>query len=74
MINLWKNEDLNLLVEYSKEVNKEISNILNAIMNGIVNNMLKDKLDELEQVKLNLDFKMNKLKIENKDVDGVGVT
>ncbi|EQE02589.1 hypothetical protein QAQ_3222 [Clostridioides difficile CD8] len=30
--------------------------------------MLKDKLDELEQVKLNLDLKMNELKIENKVV------
>ncbi|MDL0416895.1 recombinase zinc beta ribbon domain-containing protein, partial [Clostridioides difficile] len=56
------------------KVNKEISNILNAIMNGIVNSMLKDKLDELEQVKFNLDLKMNELKIENKVVDGVGVT
>lgn len=56
------------------KVNKEISNILNAIMNGIVNNMLKDKLDELEQVKLNLDLKMNELKIENKVVDGACVT
>ncbi len=39
------------------KVNKEIENILNAIMNGIVNNVLKEKLDELEQVKLNLDLK-----------------
>ncbi|MEX6587138.1 hypothetical protein [Paraclostridium bifermentans] len=43
-------------------------------MNGIVNNMLKDKLDELEQVKLNLDLKMNELKIENRVVDDVGIT
>lgn len=43
-------------------------------MNVIVNNMLKDKLDELEQVKLNLDSKMNELKIENKVVDGICVT
>lgn len=43
-------------------------------MNGIVNNMLKDKLDELEQVKLNLDLKMNELKIENKSLDSVAVT
>lgn len=54
--------------------NKEISDILNAIMNGIANNMLKDKLDELEQVKLNLYLKMNELNMENKAVDGVGVT
>lgn len=60
--------------EISNILNKEISNILNAIMNGIVNNMLKDKLDELKQVKLSLDLKMNELKIENKEVDGVGVT
>lgn len=43
-------------------------------MNGIVNNILKDKLDELEQVKLNLYLKMNELKIENKVVDDVGIT
>ena len=36
-------------------------------MNGIVNNMLKDKLDELEQVKLNLDLKINELSIERAD-------
>ena len=46
------------------KVNKEIENILNAIMNGIVNSMLKEKLDELEQVKLNLDLKINELSIE----------
>lgn len=40
-------------------------------MNDIVNNMLKDKIDELEQVKLNLDLQMNELNIENKVVDGV---
>ena len=49
------------------KVNKEIENILNAIMNGIVNNMLKEKLDELEQVKLNLDLKINELSIERID-------
>ena len=49
------------------KVNKEIENILNAIMNGIVNNMLKEKLDELEQVKLNLDLKINELSIERAD-------
>lgn len=49
------------------KVNKEIENILNAIMSGIVNNMLKEKLDELEQVKLNLDLKINELSIEKTD-------
>ena len=43
-------------------------------MNGIVNSMLKEKLDELEQVKLNLDLKMSELKRENKEIDTVGVT
>lgn len=38
-------------------------------MNGIVNNMLKDKLDKLEQVKLNLDLKINELSIENNGVE-----
>ena len=42
-------------------------------MSCIVNNMLKDKFYELEQVKLNLDLKMNELKIENKVVDDVDV-
>ncbi|GAA0092099.1 hypothetical protein UT300009_21280 [Paraclostridium bifermentans] len=55
-------ELLKSLEQKLDKVNKEISNILNAIMNGIANNMLKDKLDELEQVKLNLDLKMNELK------------
>ena len=50
-------ELLKSLEQRLDKVNKEISNILNAIMNGIVNNILKDKLDELEQVKLNLDLK-----------------
>ena len=57
-----------------EKVNKEINNILNAIMNGIVNSMLKDKLDELEQVKLNLDLKISELKRENKEIDTTGVT
>ena len=57
-----------------EKVNKEINNILNAIMNGIVNNMLKDKLDELEQVKINLDLKISELKIEHKDIDTVSIT
>ncbi|WP_196334398.1 hypothetical protein [Paraclostridium sordellii] len=47
-----------------------MSNILNAR----ANNMLKDKLDEIEQVHLNLDFKMNELKRENKALDVVCVT
>lgn len=67
-------ELLKSLEQKLDKVNKEISNILNAIMNGIVNNMLKDKLDELEQVKLNLDLKMNELKIENRVADDVCVT
>jgi site-specific DNA recombinase len=69
------NEELLKNLAYKLEkVNKEVSNIVNAIMSGIVNNMLKDKLDELEQVKLNLDLKMSELKIESKDVDTINVT
>ena len=56
------------------KVNKEIENILNAIMSGIVNNMLKDKLDELEQVKLNLDLRINELSIEKTDGEDVLIT
>lgn len=33
-------------------------------MNCIVNNMLKEKLDELEQVKLNLNLKISELSVE----------
>lgn len=43
-------------------------------MNGIVNNMLKDKLDELEQVKINLDLKISELRIESKDIDNTALT
>lgn len=69
------NEELlsNLRIKLEK-VNKEIENILNAIMSGIVNNMLKDKLDELEQVKVNLDLKINELAIENRGVESVDIT
>ena len=67
-------ELLKNLEQKLEKVNKEINNILNAIMNGIVNNMLKDKLDELEQVKINLDLKISELKIEHKDIDTVSIT
>ena len=36
--------------------------------------MLKDKLDELEQVKLNLDLKINELSIESNSVESVDIT
>ena len=85
MINLWKIADLNLLSEYHKEIvdnhemlinlrNNEIENILNAIMSGIVNNVLKNKLDELEKVKLNLELKINELSVESDDVVSVDIT
>lgn len=67
-------EMLNSLRNKLTKVNKEIENILNAIMNGIVNNMLKEKLDELEQVKVNLDLKINELSIERTDGEEVLVT
>ena len=67
-------EMLNNLRNKLEKVNKEIENILNAIMSGIVNNMLKDKLDELEQVKLNLDLKINELSIENNGVESIDIT
>lgn len=56
------------------KVNKEIENILNAIMSGIVNNMLKDKLDELERVKLNLEVKINELSIESNASESINIT
>lgn len=65
---------LNNLRSKLEKVNKEIENILNAIMSGIVNSMLKDKLDELEQVKLNLDLKINELSIESKGTELIGIT
>ena len=43
-------------------------------MSGIVNSMLKDKLDELEQVKLNLEVKINELSIESNGVKSVNIT
>ena len=67
-------EMLNNLRNKLEKVNKEIENILNAIMSGIVNNMLKDKLDELEQVKLNLDLKINELSIESNGADSLYIT
>ena len=67
-------EMLNNLRNKLDKVNKEIENILTAIMSGIVNSMLKDKLDELEQVKLNLDLKINELSIESNSVESVDIT
>ena len=57
-----------------EKVNKEIENILNALMSGIVNNVLKNKLDELEKVKLNLELKINELSVESDDVVSVDIT
>ncbi len=67
-------EMLNNLRDKLTKVNKEIENILNAIMSGIINSMLKEKLDELEQVKLNLDLKINELAIERVDKEEVFIT
>lgn len=44
------------------------------MMSDIVSNMLKDKLDELEQVKLNIDLKINELYIENNGVESIDIT
>lgn len=65
---------LNNLRNKLEKVNKEIENIFNAIMSGIVNSMLKDKLDELEQVKLNLESKINAIVIESNSVEAVNIT
>ena len=67
-------EMLNNLRNKLDKVNKEIENILTAIMSGIMISMLKDKLDELEQVKLNLDLKINELSIESNSVESVDIT
>lgn len=67
-------EMLNNLRSKLEKVNKEIENILNAIMSGIVNSMLKDKLDELEQVKLNLELQINELSIESNGVESLDIT
>lgn len=67
-------EMLNNLRNKLDKINKEIENILTAIMSGIMNSMLKDKLDELEQVKLNLDLKINELSIESNSVESVDIT
>lgn len=44
------------------------------MMSDIVSNMLKDKLDELEQVKLNINLKINELYIENNGVESIDIT
>ena len=36
--------------------------------------MLKDKLDELEQVKVKLELELNELKAENKDSDTLNIS
>ncbi|AXU29188.1 TPA: recombinase family protein [Clostridioides difficile] len=66
-------EMLNNLKSKLEKVNKEIENILNAIMSGIVNNMIKDKLDELEQVKVNLEVKINELSIESNGSEAINI-
>ena len=65
---------LNNLTSKLEKVNKEIENILNAIMSGIVNSMLKDKLDELEQVKLNLELQIKELSIECNSSESINIT
>ena len=65
---------LNNLRNNLDKVNKEIENILTVIMNGIVNSMLKDNLDELEQVKLNLGLKINELPIESNNEESINIT
>ena len=65
---------LNNLRSKLEKVNKEIENILNAIMSGIVNNMLKEKLDELEQVKLNLELQIKELSIESNSSESINIT
>ena len=67
-------EMLNNLRNKLEKVNKEIENILNAIMSGIVNNMLKDKLDELERVKVNLEVKINELSTESNGSEAINIT
>ena len=67
-------EMLNNLRYKLEKVNKEIENILNAIMSGIVNNMLKDKLDELERVKVNLEVKINELSTESNGSEAINIT
>ena len=65
---------LNNLRSKLEKVNKEIENTLNAIMNGIVNSMLKEKLDELEQVKLNLELQIKELSIECNSSESINIT
>ena len=57
-----------------EKVNKEINNILNAIISGIVNSTLKDKLDELEEVKSNLEIEINELSLENNSSQCINIT
>ncbi len=52
-----------------KKLDKEIENILNAIMNGIVNLALKEKLNELEEIKSNIELKISDLKFKTIDLE-----
>ena len=67
-------EQLKNIEDKLEKTNKEIQNILNAIMSGIVNNMLKDKLDELEQIKTNLEIRLVELKMENSNSEAINIT
>lgn len=52
------------LEEQLSKVNKDINNIIEAIMLGIHNQTLKEKMDELERIKANLEMELAQFKQE----------
>lgn len=73
--NKVENEELlqNISLKLDK-TNKEIENILNAIMSGIINDTLKNKLNELENTKLNLELEMKELSRSTENDNKVNIT
>ena len=64
-------EDIKSLELKLSKVDKEIENILSAIMRGIVNLTLKEKLNELEENKSNLEVNISELKLGATSNDSV---
>ena len=73
--NKVENEQLfdNISLKLDK-TNKEIENILNAIMSGIINDTLKNKLSELENIKLNLEIEMKEIERSSENDGKVNIT
>ena len=73
--NKVENEELlqNISLKLDK-INKEIENILNAIMSGIINDTLKNKLNELESIKVNLELEIKELERSSENDNKINIT